>query len=150
MVILGLGTLAIPFTHGPVTLAIIAVVMSFGNGIGSGIMMTLGADVAPSDDRNSFLAIFRLISDLGGSFGPFVPSVIAAVHAGYRHRRARGDRAGWCGGPGALGAALLLLRDAVDGARAPSPPGRAGSRRGLAVRRRYTAVTPAQRTSLTI
>jgi len=99
MVILGLGTLAIPFTHGPVTLAIIAVVMSFGNGIGSGIMMTLGADVAPSDDRNSFLAIFRLISDLGGSFGPFVPSVIAAVHAGYRHRRARGDRAGWCGGP---------------------------------------------------
>jgi MFS family permease len=79
MLILGVGTLVIPLTHGPASLAIIATIMSFGNGIGSGIIMTLGADVAPLHDRNSFLAIFRLLTDLGSSLGPVVPSVVAAV-----------------------------------------------------------------------
>lgn len=79
MVILGLGTLALPLTDSAVTLTAVAMVMAFGNGIGSGIVMTLGADTSPPVDRRSFLAIFRLINDVGQSLGPVVPTAIATV-----------------------------------------------------------------------
>ncbi|MBN1092879.1 MFS transporter [Blastococcus sp. TML/M2B] len=79
MVVLGLGTLALPLTDGVVGLTAVAMVMAFGNGIGSGIVMTLGADTSPELDRRSFLAIFRLINDVGTSLGPVVPAAIATV-----------------------------------------------------------------------
>jgi len=53
--------------------------MSFGNGLGSGIMMTLGADVAPPDTRVSFLSIWRAMSDTGSATGPLIVAVLAAV-----------------------------------------------------------------------
>lgn len=79
MVVLGLGTLALPLSDSAVSLTAIAMVMAFGNGIGSGIVMTLGADTSPEVDRRSFLAIFRLINDVGTSLGPVVPAAIATV-----------------------------------------------------------------------
>jgi MFS family permease len=79
MLILGLGTMALPLSDGAVGLTVIAMVMAFGNGIGSGIVMTLGADVSPEVDRRSFLAIFRLINDVGTSLGPVIPAAIATV-----------------------------------------------------------------------
>lgn len=77
MTILGGAMIALPLTGGVVTLGIVAMVMSFGNGIGSGIMMTLGADVAPADGRTRFLAVWRLASDSGNAAGPVVVSVVA-------------------------------------------------------------------------
>jgi MFS family permease len=56
-------------------------VMSFGNGIGSGIVMTLGADVAPPDNRRRFLSMWRLMSDTGNALGPVIMSVVAGVWA---------------------------------------------------------------------
>ena len=53
--------------------------MSFGNGIGSGIVMTLGADVAPPDNRRRFLSMWRLMSDTGNALGPVVVSVVAGL-----------------------------------------------------------------------
>jgi len=79
MVVLGLGTLALPLTDSALSLTAVAMVMSFGNGIGSGIVMTLGADTSPPVDRRSFLAVFRLMSDVGQSLGPVVPAAIATV-----------------------------------------------------------------------
>ncbi|MGY2129532.1 MFS transporter [Blastococcus sp. SYSU DS0617] len=79
MVVLGLGTLALPLTDSAATLTAVAMVMAFGNGIGSGIIMTLGADTSPPVDRRSFLAIFRLMSDVGQSLGPVVPAAVATV-----------------------------------------------------------------------
>ncbi len=79
MVVLGLGTMALPLSDSAVSLTAIAMVMAFGNGIGSGIVMTLGADTSPEVDRRSFLAIFRLINDVGTSLGPVVPAAIAIV-----------------------------------------------------------------------
>ena len=79
MVILGLGTLALPLTDSAATLTAVAMVMAFGNGIGSGIVMTLGADTSPPVDRRSFLAVFRLMSDVGQSLGPVVPAAVATV-----------------------------------------------------------------------
>ena len=52
-------------------------VVSSGNGIGSGTMMTLGADLAPKDARGEFLGVWRLIGDAGGAGGPLAVGAVA-------------------------------------------------------------------------
>jgi MFS family permease len=79
MLILGAAMAALPLTGGIVGLTAVAMVMSFGNGIGSGIVMTLGADVAPPDNRLRFLSMWRLMSDTGNALGPVVVSVVASA-----------------------------------------------------------------------
>lgn len=77
--LIGLSLIAIPFTTGFTSLLIVAMVLGFGNGIGSGIVMTLGADSAPHDDRPRFLGIWRMLVDLGSSGGPLLLSTLAAL-----------------------------------------------------------------------
>jgi MFS family permease len=79
MLVLGAAMAVLPLTGGLVTLTAVAMVMSFGNGIGSGIVMTLGADVAPPDNRRRFLSMWRLMSDTGNALGPVVVSVVAGL-----------------------------------------------------------------------
>ena len=81
MLVLGGAMAVLPLTGGIVGLTVVAMVMSFGNGIGSGIVMTLGADVAPPDNRLRFLSMWRLMSDTGNALGPVVVSVIASLWA---------------------------------------------------------------------
>jgi hypothetical protein len=79
MTILGLTMALLPLTHGLVTLTLVAMAMSFGNGIGAGIMMTLGADTAPVAGRLRFLGIWRFLGDSGNAAGPLLVSAIASV-----------------------------------------------------------------------
>jgi MFS family permease len=79
MLVLGAAMAVLPLTGGLVALTAVAMVMSFGNGIGSGIVMTLGADVAPPDNRRRFLSMWRLMSDTGNALGPVVVSVVAGL-----------------------------------------------------------------------
>jgi MFS family permease len=79
MTILGVTMALLPLTHGLVTLTLVAMAMSFGNGIGAGIMMTLGADTAPVAGRLRFLGIWRVLGDAGNAVGPLVVSVIASL-----------------------------------------------------------------------
>lgn len=44
---------------------LMACAMALANGLGSGIILTIGADLAPPNARNEFLASYRLITDLG-------------------------------------------------------------------------------------
>ena len=81
MLVLGAAMALLPLTGGVVGLTAVAMVMSFGNGIGSGIVMTLGADVAPPANRLRFLSMWRLMSDTGNALGPVVVSVIAGAWA---------------------------------------------------------------------
>jgi MFS family permease len=81
MLVLGAAMAVLPLTGGVVGLTVVAMVMSFGNGIGSGIVMTLGADVAPPDNRRRFLSMWRLMSDTGNALGPVIVSVVAGVWA---------------------------------------------------------------------
>ncbi|MDQ1486217.1 MAG: hypothetical protein QOJ62_1910 [Actinomycetota bacterium] len=78
MLILGIAMMTLPLTAGAVSLAIVAMVMGLGNGIGSGIMMTLGADVAPAHRRIRFLSLWRVMGDSGNAAGPVVVSVVAS------------------------------------------------------------------------
>lgn len=75
--ILSLGMALIPFTHSFVTLLLATMVMGFGNGIGSGSMMTLGADLAPRDRIGAFLGVWRLVGDVGATSGPLVVGSVA-------------------------------------------------------------------------
>lgn len=75
--IMAAGMLLIPFAHGFVGLLAAASVIGFGNGIGSGSMMTLGADLAPPDAVGEFLGIWRFVGDAGQAGGPLVVGLVA-------------------------------------------------------------------------
>ena len=79
MIIMGVALLLTPFTSGATTLLIAAMAIGFGNGIGSGMVMTIGADHSPSHGRAHFLGVWRLMSDLGSSCGPALLSFLAAT-----------------------------------------------------------------------
>ncbi len=79
MVALGLTQAALPLTGGLASLTVVAMLMGFGNGIGSGVLMTLGADVAPPRTRSQFLGVWRLCADSGSAAGPLVVSAAAAL-----------------------------------------------------------------------
>ena len=79
MVILGAAMMVLPLTTGIVSLTLVAMMMSFGNGIGAGIMMTLGADTAPAVGRTKFLGVWRLLSDSGNALGPVVVALLATA-----------------------------------------------------------------------
>lgn len=81
MLVMGLSMMAIPLTGGAVPLCIVACVLGFGNGIGSGMVMTLGADFSPSVGRAQFLGIWRELSDAGATLGPAVLSLVTAAAA---------------------------------------------------------------------
>jgi MFS family permease len=79
MIVLGLGFLLLPLTTGPTSVGLVAALMGLGNGISSGIVLTLGADASPSQDRAQFLGGWRLCSDLGNAAGPLVVSAVSAL-----------------------------------------------------------------------
>jgi MFS family permease len=76
--ILAIGVGLIPFTSSYAGLLIAACIIGLGNGIGSGTMMTLGADLAPTGATGEFLGIWRLIGDAGAFLGPIAVGVIAS------------------------------------------------------------------------
>lgn len=100
MLTMGVAFLAIPFTTGWTTLLVAAVLLGFGNGIGSGMIMTLGADYSPATGRGHFLGMWRLMSDIGATLGPALLSGITAA--------ATLSAAVWTTGGLAVVAALLL------------------------------------------
>lgn len=79
MVLMGVSLLLMPLTTGALSLLLVAMLIGFGNGIGSGLVMTLGADYAPRNGRAQFLGIWRFISDIGGSSGPAILAGLTAV-----------------------------------------------------------------------
>lgn len=79
VLIMGLSMVLIPATEGLWTFVIVSMVIGLGNGIGSGIVMTLGADASPREGRTQFLGVWRMIADIGASGAPAVLSAITAL-----------------------------------------------------------------------
>ncbi|MEO7059609.1 MAG: MFS transporter [Lapillicoccus sp.] len=79
MVVLGVGMILLPLTGTFGWITVVAVVLGLGNGIGSGVVMTLGADASPARDRVQFLSGWRLMSDTGNAAGPALISVLTTV-----------------------------------------------------------------------
>lgn len=79
MTILGIGMLVLPFATTLLTLVVVATVLGIGNGLGAGLIMTLGADASPVDGRTQFLGGWRLFADAGRAAGPFALSVLSGA-----------------------------------------------------------------------
>lgn len=76
-VVMGLGLALVPLAGGLWTLMLAGVVIGIGNGLGSGTMMTLGADLAPREAVGEFLGIWRMIGDVGMVGGPVLIGAVA-------------------------------------------------------------------------
>jgi MFS family permease len=61
------------------TFLAIALLMSLANGVGSGVILVIGADLAPAGQRNEFLASYRLLVDAGVAALPLMISALAAL-----------------------------------------------------------------------
>jgi len=79
VLIMALSLLLMPLTHSMLALVLVAVLLGFGNGIGSGIVMTLAADVSPSVGRLTFLGVWRELSDAGAALGPMILSAATGI-----------------------------------------------------------------------
>jgi MFS family permease len=59
--------------------ALSCMMIGVGNGMGAGLIMTIGADVSPPHARTQFLGGWRFLSDAGSSAAPILVSAIAAA-----------------------------------------------------------------------
>lgn len=126
MVVLSIGHIVVPFSHSFSTLFLVALVLGFGNGMGSGIVMTLGADFTPAIGRASFLAVWRLVADGGTAVGPLVDSGIVALGA----IALAGPVLGLLGLTTAIAVALLLDESAPTRRQGAVGGGQRGAVRG--------------------
>lgn len=78
----------------------VAVLMGVGNGLGAGLVLTMGANASPRAGRQAFLGVWRLVSDLGNAGGPLVVGAVAALTS-------LGAASVAMGGVGLLAAAVL-------------------------------------------
>ncbi len=74
-----LGMALIPLTGSFAALLAVTSLIGFGNGLGSGTMLTLGADLAPpkGEGMGAFLGLWRLIGDTGHTSAPIIVGTIA-------------------------------------------------------------------------
>lgn len=83
MVLMGAGFFALSFTHdlasAAMWYAMFAAVLGVGNGLSSGILLTLGADIAPPNEPAAFLGSWRTLTDAGGALAPLLVSALTAV-----------------------------------------------------------------------
>ena len=77
----GIGCLLLPLAHSVAAVTAVVALIAVGNGLGAGIVMTLGADASPEVGRAQFLGAWRLCGDIGNTGGPLLVSALAAVAA---------------------------------------------------------------------
>ena len=102
MLLLGLSLLLVPLTGSFEALLVVGLLSGFANGLGSGIGMTLGADLAPPGGHGEFLGVWRFVTDIGTSAGPFLVAAVAGVAT-------LGVASVATGGVGLVGAAVMAF-----------------------------------------
>lgn len=122
LALLGAGFLAVSLSAHPLAFAAAALLLGIGNGFGSGIVMTLGADYSPANARPQFLGLWRSMSDAGMLAGPLLVSLVTAA-------------AGLAWGVGAL-AAVCAAGAVVFRIVLPAGPGAVAEPADVAVRPR--------------
>lgn len=76
---MAVACLLLPLATSAVGIALVMALIAAGNGLGSGIVMTLGADASPDEGRSQFLGAWRLCGDIGNTGGPLLVGAVAAV-----------------------------------------------------------------------
>ncbi|MGE4616326.1 MAG: MFS transporter, partial [Gammaproteobacteria bacterium] len=70
---------ALSLANGFYSLLAVAIVLGVANGLSTGIVMTLGTDLAPAARRGEFLGLWRLLTDLGSAAGPLTVSLAVTL-----------------------------------------------------------------------
>ncbi len=103
-------------------LMVAGVLVGLGNGLSSGLVLTMGVDFAPKDSPGEFLGVWRFISDAGGASGPVViGGIVQALTLGAASVATAG-----IGGVGAL-ILLFLVRETLVKEPEPERPRAASS-----------------------
>jgi MFS family permease len=79
LAILAIGLAMIPLTSTLVGLLSIGILLGLGNGLGSGINMTLGSDLSPTLGRSQFFGVWRLMGDAGSAMGPLLLAAVTSI-----------------------------------------------------------------------
>lgn len=83
MVLMAAAFIGLSFTHdgdaAVLWYGMFAAMLGVGNGLSSGILLTLGADVAPKRNPAPFLGSWRTLTDAGGAIAPLLISGIIAL-----------------------------------------------------------------------
>jgi MFS family permease len=77
LILQSVGLALIPLTGDFSELLLVSLLTGIGNGLGSGIVLTLGADLSPRASASEFLGIWRLMGDVGAMSGPLLIGVFA-------------------------------------------------------------------------
>jgi MFS family permease len=77
--LLAAGLVLMPLATVTPTYVLVAMLLGVGNGIGTSIVMILGADLAPAQGRAEFLGVWRVVTDIGQAAGPLVIAAIAGL-----------------------------------------------------------------------
>ena len=113
LLVLSASLILMPLTGSFGSFLLVGLLSGFGNGLGSGAVMTLGADLAPRDAASQFLGVWRLVGDVGAVAAPAAVGGLASVLT-------LGAAAVSTGGIGLIGGAvmLLLVRETLTRSRA--------------------------------
>lgn len=77
--LLAVSLAAMALASGFYSLLAVAMLAGIANGLSTGIVMTLGTDLAPPDRRSEFLGLWRLLTDFGTAAGPLAIGMVVAV-----------------------------------------------------------------------
>jgi MFS family permease len=77
LLIQSVGLALIPLTGGFPGLLLVSLLAGIGNGLGSGIVLTLGADLSPRVSTGEFLGIWHLMGDIGATSGALLIGAVA-------------------------------------------------------------------------
>lgn len=77
MLLLCLSMVMLPLLPNITGMLSFAVISGLGNGITTGVLLTIGADLAPEVERNQFLGLYRLQLDTGVVLAPVIVGSIA-------------------------------------------------------------------------
>jgi MFS family permease len=61
------------------SLLAVSLFAGIANGLSTGIVMTLGTDLAPGERRGEFLGLWRLLTDFGSAAGPLTIGLVVTV-----------------------------------------------------------------------
>lgn len=83
LALMSAGFVGLSFTQGLAAsetwFVALTIMIGLGNGLSSGFLLTLGADLAPRDDPAMFLGSWRTLTTGGGAVAPLMFSAIAVV-----------------------------------------------------------------------
>ena len=81
LLLFGIAFFLLGFAEDFLFLFIVGIIAGLGNGMSSGLVMTLGSDVAPREaaKRSRFIGMYRILSDSGSILGPLISAAVLGL-----------------------------------------------------------------------